>query len=262
MPGPVSRTDTKNEPLLASALMATSPASVNLMALPTRLISTWVKRRSSPRPGGSSEAISTLKRELFVRRQRLKRAADGLSNVLNAVVGEFEFQLTSLDLGEVEHVIDEPKQVLAIALQSLEHSQHLFRRLAVSAVRHQFGVAQDGIERRAQLVAHIGEKLRLVLARLFKLPALVLNFVKQPHVLNRNRSLVGKGRNQFDLLVGEWSYFRACQSQDADRDVLAQHWNTESCAKVAQSRRFNEGVFRISLYVGNMNDATFDQRAS
>ena len=40
MPGPVSRTDTWNEPLFASALMATSPASVNLMALPTRLIRT------------------------------------------------------------------------------------------------------------------------------------------------------------------------------------------------------------------------------
>src|SRR5262249_19024003 len=49
MPGPVSRTDTWNEPLFASALMATSPASVNLMALPTRLISTCVKRRSSAR---------------------------------------------------------------------------------------------------------------------------------------------------------------------------------------------------------------------
>jgi hypothetical protein len=45
----VSRTDTQNAPLFASALMATSPASVNLMALPTRLISTCVKRRPSPR---------------------------------------------------------------------------------------------------------------------------------------------------------------------------------------------------------------------
>src|SRR5262249_5637720 len=60
MPGPVSRTDTWNEPLLASALMATSPASVNLMALPTRLIRTCVNRRPSPRPGGSWGAISTL----------------------------------------------------------------------------------------------------------------------------------------------------------------------------------------------------------
>src|SRR5262249_41433019 len=42
-----------NEPLFASALMATSPVSVNLMALPTKLISTCVKRRPSPWPGGT-----------------------------------------------------------------------------------------------------------------------------------------------------------------------------------------------------------------
>src|SRR6516162_6992849 len=40
-----------------------------------------------------------LERELFVRRQRLKRAADGLRDVLNAVIGKFEFELASLDLG-------------------------------------------------------------------------------------------------------------------------------------------------------------------
>ena len=51
-PGPVSRTATVNEPLLGDALIATAPASVNLMALPTRLSSTWVSRRSSPRPVG------------------------------------------------------------------------------------------------------------------------------------------------------------------------------------------------------------------
>src|SRR5262249_23479178 len=37
MPGPVSCTATVNEPSAAEALTATSPASVNLMALPTKL---------------------------------------------------------------------------------------------------------------------------------------------------------------------------------------------------------------------------------
>jgi len=39
MPGPVSRTATVNEPLAEEALIATSPTSVNLIALPTRLSS-------------------------------------------------------------------------------------------------------------------------------------------------------------------------------------------------------------------------------
>src|SRR6516165_1640184 len=71
-----------------------------------------------------------LKRELLVGGQRLKRAADGLGDVLNAVVGEFEHELTGLDLGEIEHVINEPKQVPTIGLKTLEDAQHLLRRIA------------------------------------------------------------------------------------------------------------------------------------
>ena len=59
-PGPVSATATENIPLATLAAMRTSPASVNLMALPTRLSSTWAMRRSSPLPSGSSSGTSTL----------------------------------------------------------------------------------------------------------------------------------------------------------------------------------------------------------
>ena len=83
--------------------------------------------------------------------------------------------------------------MLAVGLKAFEYAEHLLGWLAVSAVRHQFGIAQDGVERRAQLMAHIGEELRLVLARLFKLPALVLDFVEQPHVLDGDHRLVGEG---------------------------------------------------------------------
>src|SRR5262245_57637338 len=53
MPGPVSVTETAKWPFRAPAAMRTSPASVNLMAFPTRLSSTCVRRCSSPRPTGS-----------------------------------------------------------------------------------------------------------------------------------------------------------------------------------------------------------------
>jgi len=43
---------------------------------------------------------------------------------------------------------------------------------------HDLGEPNDGVERRAQLVTHIGKELRLVLARLGKLTALVLDFVE------------------------------------------------------------------------------------
>src|SRR5262245_3178214 len=58
IPGPVSATLTLNWPLTAPAVTRTSPASVNLMALPTRLSSTCVRRCSSPRPTGKDLATS------------------------------------------------------------------------------------------------------------------------------------------------------------------------------------------------------------
>src|SRR5262249_15477392 len=139
-----------------------------------------------------------LERELFVGCQRLQRAANGLGNVLNAVIRKFEFKLTSLDLGQIEHVIDESEQVLTVGLKAFEYTEHLLGRLTVSAVCHQFGIAQDGVERRAQLVAHIGKELRLVLACDLKLSALVVYFVEQAHVLDCDGGLVGKGLQQID----------------------------------------------------------------
>jgi hypothetical protein len=76
-------------------------------------------------PRGQLRSHLDFEHELFVGCERLERAADGLGNVLNAVIGEFEFQLTGLDLGEVEHVIHEPKQVLAVGLKTLEDAEHL-----------------------------------------------------------------------------------------------------------------------------------------
>ena len=70
-------------------------------------------------------------------------------------------------------------------------STSCFERLRI--LPQHLGDADDGVERRAQLVAHAGEELRLVLAGDFELAALVLNFVEQPHVLDRDRRLVGEG---------------------------------------------------------------------
>jgi hypothetical protein len=92
--------------------------------------------------------------------------------------------------------------VLAIAFKPFEYAQHLLGWLTVSAVRHQFGVTQDGVERCPQFMAHIGEELRLVLARLLKLPTLVLDFIEQTNVLDSDACLIREGLRQFDLPIG------------------------------------------------------------
>ena len=134
-----------------------------------------------------------LERELLAARQRLDRAMDALHQVRNGIIIKREHELPGLDLRQIEHVVDQAEQVLAVGLHALQHAAHFCRRLAVDAVEDQLGVAEDGVERRAQLVAHVGEELRLVLARFFDLAALVVDFVEQPRVLDRQHRLRREG---------------------------------------------------------------------
>ena len=149
----------------------------------------------------------------------------------------------------------------AVALDPLEHGQRLLRRLAVDAVEDQFGVADDGIERGAQLVAHVGEELRLVLARLGKLSARLLDLVEQPHILDGDHSLVGEGGQQLDLLFGERFHDLALQGDYADWRAFAQQWNAQHRANAADPRRFGHFVVRFGQHISDMNGATFHDRA-
>ena len=67
-----------------------------------------------------------LERELLVGGQRLKRAADGLGNILKGVIGKFQHELASLDLRQIKHVIDQAKQVSAVTLKPFEYAHRLF----------------------------------------------------------------------------------------------------------------------------------------
>jgi hypothetical protein len=85
MPGPVSRTDRWNDPSVALAAMTTSPASVNLMALPDEIDQHL--RQAPPVAMTRSQLRSDLdlEPELLMGSQRLERAADGLGNILDGV---------------------------------------------------------------------------------------------------------------------------------------------------------------------------------
>ena len=132
-------------------------------------------------------------------------------------------ELAGLDLGEIEHVVDQAEQVLAVALHALQHALRLVRQIAVEAVGHHLGVAEDGVERRAQLVAHVGEELRLVLARHLELATLFLYLGEQAHVLDGDNRLGGEGFEQFDLARRERSGCGLAQQHAANRIALSKH---------------------------------------
>ena len=112
---------------------------------------------------------------------------------LDRVIAERQDELPRLDLGEVEHVVDEAEEMLAVALEPLQHLAHPRRRGAIDVVEDELGIAQDRIQGRAQFVAHIGEELRLVLARLGQFAALLLDLGEEARVLDA-RSPIARRR--------------------------------------------------------------------
>ena len=195
MPMPVSVTamviQSRPSSCCACAAMVTVPFSVNLLALLARLSSACRNRVWSawivPRSGGQS---MTIRLPFFAAIGSIVLATSAISG---ASANDLEVKLHAprLDLRQVEDVVDQREQVAARAEHAIERLEVLLRRLGI--LPQHLGDADDGVERRAQLVAHVGEELRLVLARLFELAAFVLDLLEQAHVLDGDRRLVGEG---------------------------------------------------------------------
>ena len=153
-----------------------------------------------------------------------------------------------------------------VALDPRQHAAHLLRRVAVDVVENELGVAENGIERRAQLVAHVGKELRLVPACLRELPALVLKlsralaqFVEEPSILNSDDSLAGEAGNQRDLLLGEWPYFGSVDYEGPDQLAFLAHRYRDQRPRTAVHRRWAGLVRRL---IGIMDKLLSLQRRS
>src|SRR5262249_45429841 len=120
MPGPVSVTETVKWPFRAPAAMRTSPASVNLMALPTRLSSTCVRRCSSPRPIGSDLSMEVVSMSFLFCASDSVAARTVSTTLFNGVLSHVQGELAGFDLGDVQNGIDEAQQVLAVGADAGE----------------------------------------------------------------------------------------------------------------------------------------------
>jgi predicted ATPase len=88
-----------------------------------------------------------------------------VNHVPHRVVAERQPELARLDLGQVEHVVDQPQKMATIRAGALETVPDRRRHLAEDVVQDELGIAQHGVQWRAELVAHVGEELRFVPAR-------------------------------------------------------------------------------------------------
>ena len=104
-----------NEPLAADALIVTSPVIGELDRVADEIEQhlgeaalVAVRRRQVGRH-------LDLERELLLGGERLDRAEHAVHHVLDRIVGERERELAGLDLRQVEHVVDQAEQMLAVA---------------------------------------------------------------------------------------------------------------------------------------------------
>ena len=148
-PGRCRATDTRTSPSTCAAMTSIPPpAGVNLTALLSRLKTTWRTRRSSPTTVPTPSVAS----EMVTPSLRCPLADDHDAALERLGQGEgrhLELDLAGLDLGQVEHVIDERQkvacrredvvEVLGLLLVDLAEellAQHLEKPLmALSGVR-------------------------------------------------------------------------------------------------------------------------------
>ena len=123
-------------------------------------------------------SATTLGRSAGMFLRRITRAAVACSCIsLKAVIdhlaeidrGEIEFELAGLDLREIEEIVDQREQMRAAGVDVIDIAAVLVvADLAEALQPHHFREAEDGVERRAQFMADLGEEFRLLPACLLR----------------------------------------------------------------------------------------------
>ena len=111
----------------------------------------------------------------FSRRQLAERALHVLLQRGQRHVAQLDRHGAGFDLRQVEDVVDEVEQVGAGAVDGAGEFGLLGVEVAVLVVGQQLRENQQRVERRAQLVAHVGEEFALVLRRKRELLRLFLD---------------------------------------------------------------------------------------
>jgi hypothetical protein len=162
-----------------------------------------------------------------LRGQRLDHGGDVVGQAGDVEALEVQLHLAGLDLGEVEHGVDQLQQVLAGRVDLSEIVGELLGSEIGGVLLEHLAVADDRVERRAQLVRHVGQELRLVAVGGLELAALVLDLPEQPRVLDGQRRLAGEGLEDIDDLRGKFAGRLLGDGEAADEVILTQQRNAQ-----------------------------------
>ena len=89
-------------------------------------------------------------------------------HVLDRELRDLQRHSSGLDALDVEDVVDQGREMLAVGVDSLNGSRLLLGQRPVEAADQHQRIAENGVERRAELVGYIREELRLRLRGLFE----------------------------------------------------------------------------------------------
>ena len=146
---------------MAAVTNTLPPSGVNLIALLSRLYMTCLNFASSANSGGRFAAASNSRLMCFLLASVLTMVCTSDKALATLKVLRISSTSSGLHLGQIKNVVDELEQVASAVEDVVAVFELPLVQIAKSFVGEHFRKADDGIERRAQLVAHVGEELAL-----------------------------------------------------------------------------------------------------
>jgi hypothetical protein len=99
---------------------------------------------------------------------------------------------------------------------------------------------------------------RLLLERLGQLPVPRLEFLEEPHVLDRDHRLIGKGPEKLDLTGRERPGHAASDRNRSDRGSVSQHGHADHASHAQWLSQRLIPILGIRLEVGRLHDHAVD----
>ncbi len=101
-------------------------------------------------------------RDLVHGRDLAERALDVVLQLGEPLLIDIQRDRAGLDLGQIEHIVDQRQQVVACRMDRLRVFDLLGRQVARRVVAEQLREDQQAVQRRAQFMRHVREELGLV----------------------------------------------------------------------------------------------------
>ena len=140
--------------------------------------------------------------------------------------------------GEVEDVVDQSEKVLPVFFaRGAEPGPNFVGYFAVNIILDEFGVAEDRVQRRSQLVADVGEKLRFVTVGNLELLALRFDLLKQAGIVDGQRELLGNGIDQVDVSLRISAGSETIEEEDTDRGSSGEQTEPLYCFELLPERQ-------------------------